>query len=381
MSEIILRSFLGQKFKFIKNSVFYSYEVLLDKIKEFENVELDSEDKIIINKIIHEMQLVKSFPSWWSEQESTYISKISSLDKIVKYLIFRYKFRVYPLERIQTKFPIYVALEPVSACNLRCPFCFQVDSDFTRKPYTGIMDIALYKKAIDECEENNTGAITLASRGEPTLHPKFCEMLDYASGKFFELKVNTNGTKLTDEICHSIFKNKVDNIILSIDSEQKDLYEKYRKNAVFDEVVKNVKNLYSIRKEFYPNSNTTIRISGLNIEPEQDNKKFVEFWGQWTDEISMDEVEERWDTYNNPIHSDLSTPCHYVWERFYIWWDGICNPCDVDYKSKLSPGKFDENNSIKEIWNSKEYKLLRLNHSSGMRSGCYPCDRCGSGTS
>ena len=61
----------------------------------------------------------------------------------------------------------------------------------------------------------------------------------------------------------------------------------------------------------------------------------------------------------------------------FIWWDGKINPCDVDYKSKLSPGTFTENNSIKDIWNSKEYNLLRLNHENGMRSGCYPCDRCG----
>ena len=26
---------------------------------------------------------------------------------------------------------------------------------------------------------------------------------------------------------------------------------------------------------------------------------------------------------------------------------------------------------------SKKYKLLRLNHENGMRSGCFPCDRCG----
>jgi MoaA/NifB/PqqE/SkfB family radical SAM enzyme len=238
------------------------------------------------------------------------------------------------------------------------------------------MDIELFKRVIDECEENGTGAITLASRGEPTLHPKFCEMLEYASGKFFEIKINTNGTRLTDEICHSIFKNEVNDIVLSIDTEQKDLFEKYRKNASFDEVVENVKNLHNIRKKFYPNSITAIRISGVYCGPDQDNEKFSEFWGQWADEITISDVEERWDTYNNPIHPDLSTPCAYVWERFYVWWDGVCNPCDVDYKSKLSLGTLDENNSIKDIWNSKEYKLLRLNHENGMRSGCFPCDRC-----
>ena len=374
-----LKSFYGQHNTFLKNNLLFSYKDLLERINGFELDNLDSSNKKIIEKIIKEINLNNSLPIWWSEQESSYLNKISSKEKSIKYLIFRYKFRVYPMERIHTKFPIYVLLEPVSACNLRCPFCFQVDPDFTRKPYTGIMDIELFKRVIDECEENGTGAITLASRGEPTLHPKFCEMLEYASGKFFEIKINTNGTRLTDEICHSIFKNEVNDIVLSIDTEQKDLFEKYRKNASFDEVVENVKNLHNIRKKFYPNSITAIRISGVYCGPDQDNEKFSEFWGQWADEITISDVEERWDTYNNPIHPDLSTPCAYVWERFYVWWDGVCNPCDVDYKSKLSLGTLDENNSIKDIWNSKEYKLLRLNHENGMRSGCFPCDRCGIG--
>ena len=372
-----LKSFYGQHNTFLKNNLLFSYKDLLERINEFELYNLDSSDKKIIEKIVKEINLNNSLPIWWSEQESSYLRRISSHENTIKYVIFRYKFRNFPLERITTKFPIYVLIEPVSACNLRCPFCFQVDPDFTRKPYAGIMDMDLFKRVIDECEANGTGAITLASRGEPTMHPKFNEMLEYISGKFFEVKINTNGTRLTDEICHSIFKNKVNDIVLSIDTENKELFEKFRKNANFEEVLQNVKNLYSIREEFYPESNTVIRISGVYASPEQDNKKFAAFWGQWTDEIVIVELQERWDTYNNNIHPDFSAPCQRIWETFYVWWDGVCNPCDADYKSKLSPGNLTENNSIHDIWNSKKYNLLRLNHENGMRSGCFPCDRCG----
>jgi len=377
MSEIVLKSFLGQATTFLSGTSLFSLVDLFNIFDEFESLHLDSDDRKIIEKIILETKSTNSFPTWWSEQESSYLSKISNKEKAIRYIIFRYKFRNFPSQRIVTQFPLYVLLEPVSACNLRCPFCFQVDPDFTRKPYTGIMDMAFFKRVIDECEENGTGAITLASRGEPTLHPKFSEMLEYLSGKFFEVKLNTNGTRLTDEICHSIFKNKVNDIVLSIDTENKELFESLRKNAIFEEVLQNVQNLYNIRKEFYPESDTAIRISGVYSTPAQDNKKFAEFWGNWADEITISGVEERWDTYNNTIQPDLSSPCQYVWERFYVWWDGVCNPCDVDYKSKLSPGTLTESNSIKDIWHSKAHNLLRLNHKSGMRSGCFPCDRCG----
>ena len=45
-----------------------------------------------------------------------------------------------------------------------------------------IEDFSLFKKIIDECETGGTKAITLASRGEPTLHPQLGEMLDYVKG-------------------------------------------------------------------------------------------------------------------------------------------------------------------------------------------------------
>ncbi|MDC1011019.1 polysaccharide biosynthesis protein, partial [Candidatus Pelagibacter sp.] len=44
-------------------------------------------------------------------------------------------------------------------------------------------NINFFKKIIDDCHANGTKAITLASRGEPTLHPKLPEMLDYVSNE------------------------------------------------------------------------------------------------------------------------------------------------------------------------------------------------------
>jgi radical SAM protein with 4Fe4S-binding SPASM domain len=316
-------------------------------------------------------------PFWWTEQESNYLVNLKNYNDMFKYIVFRYKFRVYPIGKVVTDFPIYVLIEPVSSCNLRCPFCFQTDKKFTRKPFAGIMEMELFKRVVDECEDNGVGAITLASRGEPTLHPNFTEMLEYLKDKFFEIKINTNGTRLTDEICHSIFKNNINDIVLSIDTEKKELFEELRKNASFFEVLKNVKNLNRIRKEFYPNSRTIIRISGVQCRDEQDSVGFANFWGKWSDEITISKIEERWDTYNNVKTPELTTPCNYLWERFYVWQDGTCNPCDVDYMSKLSPGKIDTDISIRDIWNSEEYKNIRLSHMKGLRSDHNPCDRCG----
>ena len=59
----------------------------------------------------------------------------------------------------------------------------------------------------------------------------------------------------------------------------------------------------------------------------------------------------------------------------YVWFDGICNPCDADYKSELSVGNI-QKNSLREIWNGEKYSKLRSLHLDSKRNLCYPCDRC-----
>ena len=59
----------------------------------------------------------------------------------------------------------------------------------------------------------------------------------------------------------------------------------------------------------------------------------------------------------------------------YVWYDGTCNPCDIDYKSELAVGSI-KNQTIHEIWHGDKYSKLRNAHEIGKRNSCFPCDRC-----
>jgi radical SAM protein with 4Fe4S-binding SPASM domain len=298
--------------------------------------------------------------------------------KIFKYLVFRYKFLKCGREKINLGYPPYLLIEPVSTCNLRCPFCFQTDPTFTKKPYMGVMNFELFKKIADEANILGVGAVTMASRGEPTLHKNFAEMIDYIGSKenIFEIKINTNATFLNDKICHSIFKNDIAQIVISADHYQKEEYERLRKNSNYEKILKNVDNLFEIRKKYYPNSTTEIRISGIDSDKTLNREKFKNFWLKRSDHVTASFALERWNTYENIPHSEINDPCENLWDRLYVWFDGKVNPCDADYKSYLSYGNV-ENNSIKEIWNNRIIKKLRDEHKNGQRNITSPCDRCG----
>ena len=298
--------------------------------------------------------------------------------KIYRYLVFRYKFLKCGREKINLGYPPYLLIEPVSTCNLRCPFCFQTDKTFTKKPYMGVMNFELFRKAVDEADKIGVGAITLASRGEPTLHKNFSEMLDYLGKKknIFEIKINSNASFLSEKICHSIFLNKITQIVISADHYQKEEYERLRKNSNYEKIVENVDRLYQIRNSFYPESTTEIRVSGIDADKNLNREKFRDFWIKRSDHVTASFPLERWDTYKNIPHDDISDPCENLWDRMYIWFDGKVNPCDADYKSLLSYGNI-KDSSIKDIWNNNIIKKLREEHLNKERKKTNPCDRCG----
>ena len=378
-----------------------AYNESIDKIKQSRDTEVQSIDiKINQNSIENKIsQYVKDYDVLDDEHAKAFIDYfhqnnklIFSLTKaeeifcnfqtdnkkIIEYLIFRYKFRYSSQKKFAFAYPLYLLIEPVSTCNLRCPFCFQTDKSFTKKPFMGVMDFELFKKVVDEANDIGVRAITLGSRGEPTLHKQFADMISYISSKekIFELKINTNATFLTKEVSRAILDNKVNQVVISGDHYIKDEYERLRLGSNFDEVVSNVDQLYNMRKKNFPNSITEIRISGVDNEKNLNREAYKNFWIKRADHVVAQYPLERWNTYENEVIEDLYDPCEYLWDRMYVWFDGKVNPCDADYKSYLSYGNVNEN-TISDIWNGNTINKLRESHLNRKRTQIEPCNKCG----
>jgi len=323
--------------------------------------------------------LSKSDFSFLTPQEIYFLDH-NSKEIWSEYLIYRYKFKNYAKQKIVASHPLHLLVEPVSSCNLRCVMCFQIDESFTGNDnFMGKMDFDLFKKVIDDAENLGIKALTLASRGEPTLHPNLGDMLEYCKGKFFEIKMNTNAMILSENLIHKILQNDVTDLVFSVDSYTKTNYEKIRVNGNFEKVLENIKKFKEIREKSYPNSKCASRVSGVKIDSDQDPKLFRDFWEKYVDHVVMVEMKHRWDTYHNSKEIMGNGPCHILWEKLYVWFDGTCNPCDEDYKSELKLGNVKEK-TLKEIWNGEEYSNLRQTHLNNNRKSCFPCDRCPNGS-
>ncbi len=357
-----------------------SYKMKCSDSVDFINripVDLDSIKKELLNAENLDgplrRRILRNIKKIIGSQEIEWISR-NGVGRLVEYVVQRYKFKTYPRIKKLESFPLHLLIEPTSVCNLRCKMCFQSDPTFRTKEYRGMMDLKFFKNLIDQAAEYGCQSLTLASRGEPLLHKKFGEMLRYCKGKFLELKINTNATVMGEDMCYKILDAGVDIVVFSVDSHDRKQYQSIRIGANFEDVLRNIRAFCELKQSKPEYRKTATRISGVYLGLEQSRAKFAEFWKDIVDTVTLTDVVPRWDTYNNEL-INCSMPCSYLWERLYVWYDGTCNPCDYDYKSKLEVGNA-KRSSIQEIWSGKTFQRYRNMFMQGKRMHLTPCDRC-----
>ena len=127
----------------------------------------------------------------------------------------------------------------------------------------GTMNLNLFK-IIDEIE-GKVQFVTLASRGEPLVSKQINEMLKYTSGKFLNLKINTNASLLNEEKIHSILSSNVKTMVFSADAADSELYKKLRVNGSLEKTVSNIKKFKEIQLKHYSKSKIITRVSELSL--------------------------------------------------------------------------------------------------------------------
>ena len=341
---------LSLKEKKIIETIYYSYEKLL------KNIKLDSRDMVLIQ---HELlELDKLNPEYFP-----------------RYLIYRYKYNKYSELKILDDYPPCIQIEPTSICNFRCVMCYQIDKSFSSKSngFMGYMNFDIFKKVIDEVE-GNLEAVTFASRGEPTLSKDLEKMLKYCENKFLALKLNTNASLLNEKLIHSLLSSDLQTIVFSIDEKNKENYEEIRVNGKFEKILKNLELFNKIRNTHYKKDKKIVRITGVKINKKQNLEEMKNQWKDFADIIAFTNYSPWESSYENKIN-DIITACSELFQRIFVWWNGKVNPCDYDYKSILSKWNVKQK-TIKEIWNSDYYNLIRKRHLEKQRSMIEPCKRC-----
>jgi len=293
---------------------------------------------------------------------------------ILKYLIHRYRYEIFPIKKIIDDYPPYLQIEPTSICNYRCVFCFMTDPSLTNKKngHMGQMSLELFRKIIDAAE-NNVEFISLASRGEPMACKDISKMLEYTIGKFLNLKINTNASLLDEEKIHAILSGGVKTLVISADAADTEAYKRLRVNGNLEKVLKNLELFNNIKEKNYSASKIITRVSGVKVSNDQKFNDMQKVWGGLVDQVAFVNYNP-WENSYDKESNNITQPCSDLWRRMFIWWDGKVNPCDTDYKSTLQIKKY--NGDLSETWLSENYQLIRNKHLNDKRQSLKPCRSC-----
>lgn len=359
---------------------------VLARLREFydqvyPDLGLDQTKREVLNKVEHDLF---SAPDGDNADDKTIfrlrphvVEELQRIrdDELVRYLHYRYRYDVYPFTHQVDAYPPCVQIEPTSVCNYRCVFCYQTDKSFSQKRegHMGMMSLDTFKAVVDEIQ-GNVEAVTLASRGDPLIAPEITPMLEYISGKFLGLKINTNAWALDEEKAHAILAAEPNTVVFSADAADADLYAKLRVGGKLDRVLENIRRFQEIRVRDYPQSRTITRVSGVRFSEEQNFEDLEAFWHDHVDQVAFVDYNPWVNSYDQPSNG-LDAPCSDLWRRAFVWWDGKVNPCDVDYKSHLQVGSIG-GQTLSKLWNGDGYRDMREKHLSGARSSISPCLGC-----
>jgi radical SAM protein with 4Fe4S-binding SPASM domain len=277
---------------------------------------------------------------------------------------------------IQWGLPFSVAIEPTTACNLRCPECPSGLRSFSRP--TGNLKEDFFRKTIDELHKE-VFYLTFYFQGEPYINPDFLEMVKYAHSKGIYTSTSTNAHFLNEENARKTVESGLDRLIISIDGTTQETYEAYRKAGKLSNVIQGTKNILKWKKELKSRKPEVI-FQFLVVKP---NEHQIPELYQLAKELGVDKVKLKtaqiYDFENgNPlipsighysryaqqpdgtykIKNLLKNECWKLWHSCVITWDGIVVPCCFDKDAEHKMGDLKEG-SFKEIWSGSAYSAFR----------------------
>src|SRR3989338_6156576 len=304
---------------------------------------------------------------------------------------------------ILDSYPRRLVRELTNACNLNCIMCGRNESSFT-KNFFDISYLYRLEPALSYVEE-----VTLFGWGEPTIHPRFKDILEFLNNFPVKKYFVTNGTTL-HKIEDLLFDFKVDIMAVSLDGACEATNDKIRRGASFNKIVSSLKKITARKRENrlnYPYINfvMTLMKSNLYELPEMvdlaadiglEEVKAVyltAFNRDLADEVLWSSAEDVRKVFAETVKRGESLgikiklpyiqgediagkkfhkDCFVGWRDFFIGSDCYIRPCP-SIARKLFHSSLYEN--FKDAWNSAEMAEFRsiVNDGKKMWAECKGC--------
>ncbi|MEI7999435.1 MAG: radical SAM protein [Candidatus Omnitrophota bacterium] len=263
--------------------------------------------------------------------------------------------------------PATVQLHLTDLCNLTCRYCYYYGPGVSPRP-TGKnhLPFDLFENIVRDCADLQVDIIYLSGQGEPTLHPRFYDMLHYLESSF-AITINSNGT-FPLERCRDILR--ANRIVINLGEADRKSYQALQGKDFFVKVIKNIRELSRLRPQFNPDFciEVVFITTRLNIASLARTENLVKKLGVDVVRKTIGEASE----YNRDImfaskskneeNIHKWSPCFYGWFYSAIRLNGDVNVCNLTRRSTIGNVY---KTSFKDIWDSNAYSFARTSALTG----------------
>ncbi|MGE5172189.1 MAG: radical SAM protein [Rudaea sp.] len=144
--------------------------------------------------------------------------------------------------------PRFVQIEPVGQCNLRCQMCpIQFRKDGPPHGPLAFLPFDDFKRLVEGF--GDIDELQLQGLGEPTMHPRFFDMVAWASARGIRVSTNTNLTLWSRRRARQCIDSGLAALHVSLDAATPELYERIRRGAHFGKVIRNLRRVMRAKRE------------------------------------------------------------------------------------------------------------------------------------
>jgi radical SAM protein with 4Fe4S-binding SPASM domain len=276
--------------------------------------------------------------------------------------------------------PQTMIIEVSALCNLKCALC-PTGTD-TLKRDKGLIKQSDYERIITEVGPY-LRYLNLYFCGEPLLHNKICEMIQYAKiKKVSTVQLHTNANvDFSEDFIKKLILSGLDLLVISLDGATQEVYARYRRGGILEKGLNFVRMIAEEKKKqnlFYPKLVIQFIIMGHNYTQLEQMKRIVQATGADSlqlkllnpnmAKVGLKEKEEflpRQELAGANIRIgrsvDLNQPkmCSLLWDSAVVTWDGLVVPCCADTDATVVLGRLSQDRAFRKVWMSKRYRDFR----------------------
>ena len=231
------------------------------------------------------------------------------------------------------------------------------------------MPWAVFEKAVLETGQHPSSFLRFHGRGEPTLHPRFVDMVAYAKAVGVQtLQVFTNGVSMDEDLTRRTLEAGPDVIEFSVHGHTQ-TYETLMGNDQFEQVVQNVLRFVRLRDELgKPTKVVVSAVDQPGFQPDKEAHR--QFWTGRVDEVIL----RPYHSWGGRIPRETNDapaqrhPCPQLWTRLTVGPTGkilFCfNSWDED-ELEVAADLMDPDVTIAGVWQGERYVQARADHLAG----------------